>query len=259
MKTEAPIETPVTTHSIRAWRDLPESPVMVELTARNFIMGENTGDKFANDTERPSHKIYFSGGFALGRFPVTVAEYRRFRFNHAKNDIDGLPVIHVSWQDAVDYCDWLSEQTGREYRLPSEAEWECACRAGSRTPFAFGNEITPSLANYYYDEQGQRVGLGQRTLVGIYPANALGFYDLHGNVCEWVADVWHPDYHRAPSDGQPWINAGDKQRRVIRGGAWDYLPRLLRSAWRDWRPMDFRADNIGFRVGTSDLRKNVSP
>ena len=99
--------------------------------------------------------------------------------------------------------------------------------------------------------------MGRRTLVGSYPANPFGLYDLHGNVCEWVADAWHPDYRDAPADGCTWNTPGNSQYRVIRGGAWDYLPRLLRSAWRDWRPADFRADNIGFRIATGDLKKVV--
>ena len=97
---------------------------MVELSAHGFIMGENAGDKFANDTERPSHQVRFSGSFALGRFPVTVGEFRHFKSGNAVGELDGLPVIRVSWRDALDYCDWLSERTGRAYRLPSEAEWE---------------------------------------------------------------------------------------------------------------------------------------
>lgn len=238
----------------RTWRDLADSPLMVELPAGEFVMGENAGDKFANDTERPAHRVAFSKNFALGHAPVTVREFRHFHPGHGHGDTDELPAVHVSWHDATEYCHWLSDRTGRAYRLPSEAEWEYACRAGSRTPFAYGNELTTSLANYFYDENGLRVGLGRRTAVGNYPANAFGLSDLHGNVCEWVADAWHPDYHGASADGQPWTDANNRYRRVIRGGAWDYLPRLLRSAWRDWRPSDFRADNLGFRVATDDLK-----
>ena len=225
---------------------------MVVLAAVEFIMGENDGDKFANDTERPAHRVNFSHNFALGSFPVTVREFRQFCPGHAPGEFEDLPVVRVSWYDATAYCEWLSRRSGRIYRLPSEAEWEFACRAGSRKPFACGDEISPSLANYLYDENGIRIGTGGRTPVEKYAPNAFGLFDLHGNVCEWVADVWHPTYNGAPEDGRAWIEPGD-HRRVIRGGAWDYLPRLLRSAWRDWREADHCTDNIGFRVATSEL------
>ncbi len=230
---------------------------MVQLPAGEFVMGENDADKFANDTERPAHCVCIQPGVALGRFPVTVGEFRHFCPNHARDEAGGLPVVQVSWNEAQAYCDWLTERTGRPYRLPGEAEWEFACRAGNRTSFSCGDEIKPSVANFLYDENGVRVGVGRRTVVGHYAANAFGFCDLHGNVCEWVADIWHPNYLGAPGDGRAWIEAGEN-RRVIRGGAWDYLPRLLRSAWRDWRLAEQCADNIGFRVATSEVKEPVA-
>lgn len=244
---DAPISPPQNAH--RTWRDAGETPLMVELPSGEFVMGENDGDKFANDTERPAHRVQIPAGLALGCFPVTSGEFRHFRHAHAPDDADDLPVVHVNWHDAHAYCKWLRDRTGRVYRLPTEAEWEFACRAGSRTPFSCGDEITPAFANFLLDEYGARIGVGRRTAVGSYPPNQFGLCDLHGNVCEWVEDVWHPDYHGAPADGTAWAEPGD-QRHVVRGGAWDYLPRLLRSAWRDWRPADHRADNIGFRVAT---------
>ena len=235
------------------WRDADAFPLMVKLPAGEFIMGENAGDKFANDTERPAHRVCIAPGLALGCFPVTVGEYRRFRPGPAPDEADNLPVVRVNWHEACAYCDWLSERTARVYRLPSEAEWEYACRAGMQTPFASGDEITPAQANYLYDENGLRVGIGGRTPVGNYPPNKFGLHDLHGNVGEWVVDTWHPDYQGAPVDGRAWIGI-EGSGRIVRGGAWDYLPRLLRSAWRDWRPADQCTDNIGFRVATSDLK-----
>ena len=211
-------------------------------------MGESAHDKFANATERPAHRVCFTRPFALGRYPVRVGEYRAFRADHAAGEADDLPVVNVSWDDAQAYCLWLRAQTDRPFRLPSEAEWEFACRAGTATPFVTGEELPPAAANYLYDEQGQRIGPGARTPEGRYPANPWGLKDLHGNVCEWVEDVWHPDYHGAPDDGSAWITDGEPQRRVIRGGAWDYLPRLLRSAWRDFLPTATRRDNVGFRL-----------
>ena len=237
----------------RTWRDAESLPLMVQVPSGQFMMGENQGDKFANDTERPSRRVTNSADFALGKFPVTVGEFRRFYNDYTEEDDEALPVVRVSWREATEYCQWLTEQTGRDYRLPSEAEWEYACRAGSQTPFACGNEISTVDANFLYDENGARIGLGRRSAVGSFAPNGFGLCDVHGNVCEWVADTWHPNYLGAPINSAPWIERGDA-RRVIRGGAWDYLPRLLRSSWRDWRVGDQRADNIGFRVATSHLK-----
>lgn len=224
---------------------LVPAPRMVLLPDGEFTMGESQGDKFANDTERPAHRVAVAP-FALGCCAVTVGEFRSFRDGHAPDEDPQLPVVSVSWNDAHDYCDWLSAAWGKHFRLPSEAEWEYACRARTTTPFAFGHEITPRDANYFYSESGERVGCGRRTPGGEFPANAFGLYDMHGNVCEWVEDAWRPNYlETTPHD----------QRRVIRGGAWDYLPRLLRSAWRDGLPADSRRDNVGFRIATSDLSK----
>jgi len=224
-------------------RDSLSQPSTLMLPGGEFTMGESSGDKFANDTERPAHRVSVAP-FALARFVVTVGEYRAFCAEHAPNEDSQLPAVNVSWNDALAYCDWLSVQLGKRYRLPSEAEWEYACRAGTTTPFAFGHEITPREANYFYSESGERVGPGRRTRCGDYPANAFGFHDMHGNVCEWVQDGWRPNYS---------ATTGESDRHAIRGGAWDYLPRLLRSAWRDALPEDCRRDNVGFRIATSDI------
>jgi formylglycine-generating enzyme required for sulfatase activity len=218
-------------------------PDMVMLPGGEFTMGESGRDKFANDTERPAHSVSVAP-FALGRFVVTVNEYRAFCPEHAPDEDPQLPVVSVGWDDARAYCDWLSAQLGKHYRLPSEAEWEYACRAGTRMPFACGHEITPREANYFYSESGERVGPGRRTRAGAYPANAFGLHDMHGNVCEWVEDGWRSNYSAATCESD---------RRVIRGGAWDYLPRLLRSAWRDALPANCRRDNVGFRIATSEI------
>ena len=246
---ESPLQKPP--RAIGIWRDGDDAPLMVQLPEGEFLMGENARDKFADDTERPAHRVLIVPSLAIGCFPVTVGEFRQFRPEHSLDDDDDLPVVNVSWCEACAYCGWLTEQTGREYRLPSEAEWEFACRSGSRAPFSSGEDITVAEANFLYDEHGTRIGVGHRTPVGSYPPNAFGFHDFHGDVCEWVADAWHPNYIGAPQDGRPWLASGDA-RRVIRGGAWDYLPRLLRSSWRDWRLAQHRADNVGFRVATDD-------
>ncbi|HXA15336.1 MAG TPA: formylglycine-generating enzyme family protein [Opitutaceae bacterium] len=231
------------------------APALVELPPGSFIMGATEDDKFVTDTERPAHRVALAHRFALGRFPVTVGEYGAFAPLHAPGDDPDWPVVNVSWDDAQSFCAWLTSTTGQPFRLPSEAEWEYACRAGTRASFVSGGDITPAEANFLYAEDGQRIGIGQRTIVGRYAPNTFGLHDLHGNVCEWTGDVWHRDYNGAPTDGSAWLTtggsawlAGEPDRRVIRGGAWDYLPRLLRSAWRDSLPHTHRRDNTGFRI-----------
>ncbi len=223
-------------------------PECLPLPTGEFIMGETKHDKFSTDTERPAHRVDFAHNFALGLFPVTLAQFRAVFPAHASEEDPSFPVVNVSWDDAAAYCDALAARTGKPFRLPTEAEWEYACRAGSRMAFATGAELSTEQANYLYSEAGEKIGRGRRTAIGEFPANAFGLYDLHGNVCEWVADVWHPDYRYAPADGSAWIDGGEFDVRVIRGGGWDYLPRLLRSAWRDYLTRSTYRDNLGFRV-----------
>jgi formylglycine-generating enzyme required for sulfatase activity len=222
-------------------------PCLVEIPAGDFVMGETADDKFAGATERPAHRVVIPKPFLMSPFPVTTGEYRRFKQEPSRGD-DDLPAVNVSWDDACAYCAWLTAATGRPFRLPAEAEWEYACRAGSRDAFSWGAEIHAGDANFLHDEHCTRIGPGQRTPRGTYPANSFGLYDMHGNVCEWVADAWHADYAGAPEVASIWPAPAGEGRRVIRGGAWDYMPRLLRSAWRDWLPRETRRDNVGFRV-----------
>ena len=228
-----------------------DAPRMISVPPGEFWMGETDDDKFANDTERPRHLVRFARGYLLAAHSVTVDEFRRFSPAHRDPGDAAWPVALVSWLDATAYCRWLSGQTGRTFRLPSEAEWECAARAGSATAFPSGDTLPVESANYFYSEHGLKVGPGHRTPVASYPPNAIGFHDLHGNVAEWCADLWHPTYHGAPADGSAWLAGGQAGRRVLRGGAWDYLPRLLRSSWRDALDETSRRDNVGFRVAES--------
>ena len=214
---------------------------MFSLPAGEFVMGARRGDKFANSTERPAVLVQIDA-FAIGRWPVTVGEWRTFQPEHAPDDADELPVVDVSWNDACNFCEWLAEKSSARYRLPRETEWEYACRAGSDTPFHSGAMLSSEDANFYYDESGARVGRGARTPVGAFPANAFGLHDMHGNVCEWCADAWHTSHDHARRE------TVRSPMRVIRGGAWDYLPRLLRSSWRDGLPPHTRRDNLGFRI-----------
>ena len=155
-------------------------------------------------------------------------------------------MINVNWEDAKAYAAWLSEQTGKRYRLPSESEWEYAARAGTETAYSWGDEIGVNRANC--DGGGSRWDNKQTSPAGSFEPNAFGLYDMHGNVCEWVEDCWHDNYEGAPSDGSAWTSGGDSSRAVVRGGSWFCLPRDLRSAIRyRLRPSNGNR-NGGFRL-----------
>src|SRR5512134_2588582 len=149
------------------------------------------------------------------------------------------PIINVSWWDAKAYVEWLSRDIGQLYRLPSEAEWEYACRAGTTTPFSFGETVTPRQANYdgNYTYAGGAEGVyrEQSVVVGSLPANPWGLHEMHGNVWEWLEDVWHDKYSGAPTDGSAWTECegiNSDASRVARGGSWDSNPWVCRSAFR---------------------------
>ncbi len=201
------------------------------------MMGGMETDKFVTAIELPRRRVAVQP-FLLSTCLVTEAAWARYLGKEEPVDAE-LPVVRVTWEEARNYCRWLSGELARNCRLPTEAEWECAARAGAESIFPGGNDLAPADANYLYDEGGLPVGPGSRTPVGSYPANPLGLHDLVGNVCEWTADPWN----------------GDENRRAIRGGAWDHLPRLLRISWRDWAPGQARYDNLGFRVA-ADLPGN---
>ncbi|RKZ74566.1 MAG: hypothetical protein DRR19_30010, partial [Candidatus Parabeggiatoa sp. nov. 1] len=152
----------------------------------------------------------------------------------------------------VTFCERLSEKTGNDYRLPSEAQWEYACRAGTSTPFYFGDTITTDLANYdgdySYASGPKGVYREQTTDVGSFPPNAFGLYDMHGNVWEWCADPWHDSYQGAPTDGSVWEAGGDSSLRALRGGAWFSRPGYVRTAYRYRGSHDDRNYNVGLRL-----------
>ena len=162
----------------------------------------------------------------------------------------------VSWDEAVEYARWLSEQTGKRYRLPTEAEWEYAARAGTETEYWWGindeywyaNKMTPRMANC--DDGGSIWGGKQTSPVGSFPHNQFGLYDTAGNVWEWVEDCWHKNYEGAPTDGSAWLeaNGGDCSQRVRRGGSWRYPPLYMRASSRHSYGTDDRSNNIGFRL-----------
>jgi formylglycine-generating enzyme required for sulfatase activity len=234
---------------------------LVQVPGGKFLMGSPEGEGY--DDERPQHEVTIDQVW-LGQYPVTQAQYEavvgrnpatfRLGANH--------PVETVSWHDAVAFCQRLTELTELAFRLPSEAEWEYACRAGTTTPFHFGPTITTDLANYRgtdWDYGGQiysgSYGPGpkgvyreQTTPVGLFPPNAFGLYDMHGNVWEWCADHYHNSYEGAPTDNAPWLSSDERSNRLLRGGAWLNPPQSCRSASRNYVSPDVRNFDIGFRV-----------
>jgi formylglycine-generating enzyme required for sulfatase activity len=223
---------------------------MVEIPAGSFVMGSPESEKDRYEDEGPQHKVNLPA-FYMGKFAVTQEQYQQImgknpsRFEGLK-----LPVERVLWDDAVEFCIKLSAKTGRKYRLPSEAEWEYGCRAGTTTPFHFGETMTTDLANYFgnyfsYASEPKGQNRYKTTNIGGFPPNAFGLYDMHGNVWEWCEDDWHSDYINAPKDGRSWMKRGETNK-MRRGGSWDEVPWYCRSANRDSHSS--RNGAIGFRV-----------
>ena len=253
------LSQPKTRQSATVFRDVdaPWCPEMVVISTGEFMMGSTDAERqWAVDrgaepewvgNEKPQHLVRLAHSLAIGRFPVTFEQYDRFaRITGRDQPGDAgwgrgrRPVINVSWEDSKAYVDWLAAETGKPYRLLSEAEWEYACRAGTTTRYWWGDEITPENANY-----GSNVN--RTSEVGGYPANPFGLCDMNGNVWEWVEDCWNDSYEGAPDDGSAWAR-GDCGRRVLRGGTWKNEIWKLRSANRfgvragEWK------DDFGLRV-----------
>ena len=225
------------------------SPAMVRIPSGEFLMGGLPEDKFITAVELPRHLVVIGSDFEMSRGMVTREEWRAVMGSLPPSTVeDDCPVVGVDFAGVLEFLDRLSNSSGSAYRLPSEAEWEYACRAGSGSIFPQGFNLASCDANFLYDERGQAIGVGMLTPAGRFPANEFGMFDMLGNACEWTADPWHAGYDGAPSDGQVWADGGKPGFRVIRGGGWDHLPRVLRSSWRDWAPESARWDNLGFRV-----------
>ncbi|TRU33348.1 MAG: formylglycine-generating enzyme family protein [Microcystis aeruginosa Ma_MB_F_20061100_S20] len=256
-----------------------EPLTMVAIPGGTFLMGSLV-EKDDYKSEKPQHPVSVSA-FYLSQTPITRAQWRFVahlpregkdlnsdpaRFKESDNN----PVECVSWYDAIEFCARLSRHTGKNYRLPSEAEWEYACRAGTTTPFHFGETITGELANYYsstvYQQEKVKKSPEKTTPVRSYPPNAFGLYDMHGNVWEWCLDPWHGDYQGAPpTDGSVWDEKNidnryenllnsinelltDKRIGVLRGGSWYYSPNYCRSAYRTYNDRPGYGNDLGFRV-----------
>ena len=264
---------------------------LVEIPAGSFLMGSPLEEPERSDDEGLQHEVKLES-FFISQTPITQAQWREVagwqplpaerwgrdlnpdpsHFQYREGQVEGevrlfeaeantynRPVEGVSWLDAMEFCNRLSQRTGRTYSLPSEAQWEYACRAGTTTPFHFRDTISPELANYRgdvaYADGPQGVYREQTTPVGMFPANAWGLYDMHGNVLEWCLDEWHDSYEGAPTDGRAWVDAveGEKSKesvktKLLRGGSWLSYPWFCRSAFRrPLRPVD-ASFNVGFRV-----------
>jgi len=277
--------------------DLPgHSPALVVIPTGSFMMGAPNNEGGHSDAETPQHRVTIAQGFAMARSAVTVGQFREFvkasgyrpdslrlggasvydaRSGAMRDDTgatwqddyaghpasDDLPVVNISWHDAKAYADWLSQRTGKTYRLPSEAEFEYALRAGTTTRYWWGNgtpvekveNITGGLDHssngrrWSHAFRGYRDGYWGPAPGMKFKPNPFGLYDMDGNVSEWVADCWHDNYIRAPVNGNAWINPGCSVR-VIRGGSWGSSPEQVRSAFRQGADGDIRSGRVGFRV-----------
>jgi formylglycine-generating enzyme required for sulfatase activity len=269
-------------------KDGSKGPQMVWIAAGSFEMGSNNG----SSREKPVHRVSITQPFAMGRYEVTVGEFRQFvnatgyrtdaekkgscySWSSGGKYINGVnwrspgfsqndnhPVVCVSWNDAMAYAKWLSQQTGKQYSLPSEAQWEYAARAGTKTARYWGNDADDACgyANVADKKAKQKYsgwtihnctdGYVYTAPVGQFEPNAFGLFDMLGNVWEWCADPWHSNYKGAPTDGQVW-SGGDESYRVLRGGSWNYIPGFARTAGRRRITSVGRAGGYGFRVVSS--------
>ena len=223
---------------------------MVKIPGGVFLMGSPESELERYDNESPQHKVNIQP-FFMGKFQVTQKQYEVIMGeNPSCFKGEKKPVECVSWDNAVEFCSRISKKTGKTYRLPSEAEWEYACRAGTTTPFHFGETITTELVNYDGNSTYSSAPKGEyrekTTDVGSFPANTFGLYDMHGNVHEWCQDNWHGNYEGAPTDGIAWVN--DNNQRMLRGGSWSFNPWCCHCAYRNWFVRGCKDKNIGFRV-----------
>jgi formylglycine-generating enzyme required for sulfatase activity len=194
----------------------------------------------------------------MSKYEVTQEQwYAVMGVNPSKFKGGNLPIENISWKDAVEFCRKLSQMTGKIYRLPSEAEWEYAARAGTNTPFAFGSSLSSSQANFDGNSPygGAPVGVyrQQPMPVGSFSPNNFGLYDMHGNVSEWCQDGYHGNYNRAPTDGSAWESSGEQKERVWRGGAWDSSASAVRSAYRGVNYWREPSEYFGLRVVTVSI------
>lgn len=235
---------------------------LVKIPSGEFFMGAPDSEELGSESERPQFRATVAT-FFMSKFLVTQEQWEVI-MGSKPSSFKGAnrPVETISWHDADEFCKKLSRTSGTLYRLPSEAEWEYACRAGTLTPFYFGETITTNTVNFKdarfreesrifpsnYDLSSQGKNSGRTSEVGSFPKNVFGIYDMHGNVWEWCYDTWHANYKGAPTDGSAWVDKTDTEFRVIRGGSWCDLPGYCRSAYRIYSNPSIRRNFIGFRV-----------
>jgi formylglycine-generating enzyme required for sulfatase activity/predicted Ser/Thr protein kinase len=245
-----------------------ENGIILELVAipsGTFLMGSPENELESTDRGSPQHQVTIKP-FFMGKFTVTQAQWKavsslpkvKIDLNPDPSHFKGAnrPAEQISWYEAQEFCARLSRKTGKLYRLPSEAEWEYACRAGTTTPFNFGATISTNLANYngeyVYSNGSKGVNRKETTNVGTFPANAFGLHDMHGNVWEWCEDGWYDNYIGAPIDGSARLSGSNNHpRRLLRGGSWSYRPVYCRSAYRVNYVATCKDFNHGFRVACS--------
>jgi formylglycine-generating enzyme required for sulfatase activity len=248
----------------QAFRDCPACPEMVILPAGEFLMGSPEQERGRGKDEGPQHTVTIGRPFSVAKFEVTFAQWDACVAESGCSQKPGdegwgrarRPVINVSWSDARQFAAWLAKKSGKPYRLLTEAEWEYAARGTTRAgdgsqPFSTGATINYKQANYdaNFVYNGGRMGIyRQKTLdVGSLPKNAFGLHDMHGNVWEWVEDCYRDSYADAPTDGSA-VTMADCPLHILRGGAWNYQPQYLRSAYRYATPPGVRMENAGLRV-----------
>lgn len=245
-----PVPSTGPTGAVQTFQDCSRCPPMVTLPVGEFRMGTSWFDRQSQSDERPRVTVGIGRAFAIGRDEVTFDEWEAcladggcggYRPPDAGWGGGQRPVINVSWADVQLYIEWLRATTGKPYRLPTEAEWEYACRAGTQTNYPFGDAIGPALANYNRQ-------VGQTQAVGSYPPNPWGLRDMNGNVWEWVEDVYNNGHDGRPADAEARTTGPDPEDHVIRGGSWDDRDRRARCASRDRKDSAHREDELGFRV-----------
>ena len=232
---------------------------MIAIPGGHFLMGSPEGEGY--DSEKPQHEVTIKS-FYMGKFPITQAQYQQVMEQNPSRFKDRQrPVECVSWDSAKEFCQRLSKLTQNKYVLPSEAEWEYACRARTNTPYHFGETITNKLANYRRNIKKAtsvekfltnafglyNTDISQTNSVGKFSPNAFGLYDIHGNVWEWCEDDWHDNYENAPTEGEAWLSR-KITAKVVRGGSWLNDSWNCRSACRNNFTRDYRYGHIGFRV-----------
>jgi formylglycine-generating enzyme required for sulfatase activity len=246
---------------------------MVKIPSGRFLMGSPPTEEGFLRSQSPQHEVQIDE-FWMSIYPITQEQWKAvaklpeidhyLRRSPAFFEGRKCPVEQVSWYEAKEFCDRFSQFSGKKYELPSESQWEYACRANTTTPFHFGQTLTTELANYSgvdWEYQGRicskgsygkgKQGLDRKetTAVNRFKVyNAFGLADMHGNVREWCADTWHPNYHNAPTNDRPWLIHGDMEKRVIRGGSWNNSPHKCRSAYRAKFEAEGSLYDIGFRV-----------